>query len=99
MAHTHGDPHTTVVDRDGYGAGMFMGLAIVLLLVIVGLALLFTQPWDDDNGGTNTSPGIEDVVPGEGGGDSSVPGSGDGDGGGSGGDGSGGGDVQPPSGQ
>jgi hypothetical protein len=96
MAHTHGDPHTTVVERDGYGAGMFMGLAIVLLLLIVGLALLFTQPWDDDDGGTNTSPGIEDAVPGEGGGDSGVPGN---DGGESGGDGSGGGEVQPPAGE
>lgn len=96
MTHAHHDPHTTVVERDGYNAGLLMGLAIVLLLAIVGLALLFTQPWDDDDGGS-TAPGIEDVVPGEGGGDGGVPGN-DGSGGGSGGDGSGG-DVQPPSGQ
>lgn len=95
MTHAHHDPHTTVVERDGYNAGLLMGLAVVLLLAIVGLALLFTQPWDDD-GGTNTSPAIEDVVPGDGGG--GVPGENDGSGGGSGGgDGSGG--EQPPSGQ
>jgi hypothetical protein len=97
MAHSHGDPHTTVVERDGYNAGMFMGLALVLLLAVIGLALLFTQPWDDDDGGT-TAPGIEDVVPGEGGGDNSVPGNDGGTDGGTDG-GSGGGEVEPPSGQ
>jgi hypothetical protein len=96
MAHTHGDPHTVVERDSAYNAGMFMGVALVLLLAVIGLALLFTQPWDDNG---SSGPGIEDNVPGAGGGDNTIPGQ-DGTGGNGGSDNGGsGGEVQPPSGQ
>ena len=50
------DGHTT---GTGYGAGMMLGALAIVAAVIIGLALLFTQPWDDNNGG-NTTPGTSD---------------------------------------
>lgn len=70
MAHTHHDDpvhrDTTVIDDRGIGAGFGAGMMIAALAivaaVIIGLALLFTQPWDDD-GTVDSTPGVEDVVP------------------------------------
>ena len=97
MAHSH-DPHgdVAVVDR-GYGAGLLAALAVLLVLAVVGIALLWSQPWDDD-GGADTTPGIENPLeggdPGTGGGTDDG-----GTGGGTDGGTDGGGEVQPPSGQ
>ena len=75
MTHSsHGDTHT-VIDRNGGGAGLLVGLAIVVVLAVVALAVLWSAPWDDDNDGVDTTPGIsDDVVPGDG--DDVVPGDG-----------------------
>ncbi len=66
MAHTDSH-HVDVVDgRNGPGAGLMLAIAALVVIAVVALAVLFTQPWDDD-GGVDTSPGItDDVVPGDG---------------------------------
>lgn len=96
MAHsheTHG--HTEVVDRGGYGMGALVALAAILVIAVIAFAVLWTQPWDDDDSGSPSNPGITDdsapsvpdVDPGEGGG---APGDDGGTGGGDGGSGGGG---------
>jgi hypothetical protein len=69
---------------------MMVFAATLLVLVVVGIALLVAQPWDD--GGADTTPGLPDVT-------DTNPGTGEdgtgGDGGTDGGDGSGGGAEQP----
>ena len=68
MAHVHEEPvverETTIVDGGhgpgtGFGAGMMIAALAILAAVIIGLALLFTQPWDDD--GANSSPTVPDT--------------------------------------
>jgi hypothetical protein len=63
MAHAH-DAHThevDVVERSGYGAGMMVAVATLLVLVVLGIVLLIAQPWDDGNGGTTPNvPGVGD---------------------------------------
>ena len=80
MTHAdHGHHDTTVVERDGsgVGAGVMLGIATILLLAIIGLALLFTQPWDDDG-----DAGLVDPVPGINEGGGTGEGTGEGTGGG-----------------
>jgi hypothetical protein len=64
MAHIHDEPvlrrDTTIIEdgRDtgsGFGAGVILGALAILAAVIIGVALLVTQPWDD-NGGSGTTP-------------------------------------------
>ena len=89
MAHDHG--HTTVVeDRTGAGAGMLVALAAIIVIALIAFAVLWTQPWDDNDGAgvTDTVPGIED----NGGGGATDGGTDDGGTGG----GTGGGGEQPP---
>ena len=97
MAHSHGDTHghsthETIVERDGYGfgPGAIIVLATLLLLAVLGIALLVSQPWDDD--GADTTPGIGDNSGGGGAGDGGTGDGGTGEGGtGDGGTGGGGG--------
>lgn len=68
MAHVHEEPvvqrETTVVESDhgpgaGFGAGMMIAALAIVAAVIIGLALLFTQLWDDD--GVNSTPTVPDT--------------------------------------
>jgi hypothetical protein len=59
---------THVVDGggagSGFGAGMMLGLLAIVAAVIIGVALLWTQPWNDDADSSAPSvPGVEDTVP------------------------------------
>jgi hypothetical protein len=60
---------TTVIEDGhdagtGFGAGMMVAALAILAAVIIGLALLFTQPWDDDSAGTNPNvPDTSDNAP------------------------------------
>jgi hypothetical protein len=67
MAHTHGDPHSyrevDVIDRgSGVSAGIMLAIAALLLIVVIGLAVAWSRPWN--SGGTNNNnpnvPGISD---------------------------------------
>ena len=98
MAHQDTHTHRTVIeDRTGYGAGMLVAVAAIILLALVAFAVLWTQPWDDNSSNTNPNvPGITDDSGGGGtGGGDSQDNSG-GSGGGTNDGGTGGGDVQPP---
>jgi hypothetical protein len=100
MTHSHGHDttvrDTTVIDRDGdSGArttGMLLGIAAILLIAIIGLVVLFAEPWEDDGGGgvTDTAPGITDDSGGGGAGEGEGGGGGAGEGEGGGGEGGGG---------
>jgi hypothetical protein len=49
MAHAH-EPHphdTTVVEDRGYG--VFVALAAIIAIIVIGLAVLWSAPWDDDD--------------------------------------------------
>lgn len=93
MAHTHETPghDTTVVEDRGYG--MFVALAAIIAVIVIGLAVLWAAPWDDDGGNDIVpNPDITD----DSGGDvpaPDVPGT---DGGGEGGGESGGGSGEQP---
>ncbi len=86
MAHTHTDVHEVdVIDRGsgGIGAGLMLAIATLLVIAVIGLAVLWTRPWDG-NGSTNnnnTNPGISDNS-GGGNGGSTGGGAGDNSGGG-----------------
>jgi hypothetical protein len=73
MAHTHSEGHghdvVTRSDPGGFSA-MMIALAVLIVAAVVALAVLWAQPWDDDNGSTPDAPGIGEQVP--------VPGEGDG---------------------
>jgi hypothetical protein len=103
MAHIHEEPvvehrSTTVIeDRGGgFGAGLIVGIVAIVAAVIIGLALLITQPWDDNGSST---PGVPDTsdsapnLPGDNGGGDNGGGGGGGDN--NGGGGGGGGGEQP----
>ena len=66
MAHTHSDVHEVdVIDRDGgtgLAAGVLLAVAAILVMGVIGLAVLFTRPWDDNSPNNNptTAPGITD---------------------------------------
>lgn len=68
MAHAHDDVHTTthevdVVDRgSGFGAGFMLAAVTLIVLAVVGIAVLWARPWDDNNTRNNTPnvPGITD---------------------------------------
>lgn len=78
-SHSHG---TVIEDRTGAGAGMLVALAAIIVIALIAFAVLWTQPWDDNDGGgiADPVPGIEDNSGGGGGTD----------------DGAGGGGEQPP---
>ena len=69
MSHAH-HGHDTVVERDvvrddgnGIAAGLILAVAVIVFLAVIGLALLFTQPWDEDGSGgglNNPVPGTND---------------------------------------
>ncbi len=71
MAHSHApDPvvhhDRQVIDRGGgTGAGMLIAVAALIAIVVIGLAVLWAAPWDDDGGNT---PNIPDVTDNSGGG-------------------------------
>ena len=98
MAHTHHDTHDVIIDREGgpgVTAGLIAAIAVIVLVAVIGLAVLFSRPWD--NGSSNNTPNVPGISDNSGGGGG---GNGGGDtGGSSGGDpsgaGSGGGDAQP----
>jgi hypothetical protein len=92
MAHSHDHSVDVVEHRDGFGSGAIVAVAALIVLAVIGLAVLFAAPWDDDNsgGGTNNPvPGINNPV--DNGGDT-----GGGDTGGGGTDNSGGGEAPAP---
>lgn len=62
MAHTH-ETHghgDTVVEGSGFGAGMMIAAATLLLVAVLAVVLLVAQPWDD--GGTDVTPNVPDVT-------------------------------------
>lgn len=92
MAHSH-DPvvqhDREVIDNRGTGAGMLIAIAALIAIVVIGLAVLWSAPWDDDGDATPNVPDVTDnsgggvpvpdVDPGQGGG---APGGDDNSGGG-----------------
>ncbi len=69
MAHMHDDVHSTtrevdVIDRgngSGFGAGFMLAIATLLVLAVIGVAVLWARPWDDNsNNNTPNVPGISD---------------------------------------
>ena len=63
MAHIHEDPvvHDVVREREvvagdpaGISAGVLLAIAALLAIIVIGLAVLWTSPWD--NGGGSTGP-------------------------------------------
>jgi hypothetical protein len=65
MAHSHSyhDHDDVVIDRGaGFPAGALVALALVILVAVIGLAVLFSAPWEDDSGGGTQPavPGIND---------------------------------------
>ncbi|MEX0749338.1 MAG: hypothetical protein WD359_00885 [Dehalococcoidia bacterium] len=98
MAHSH-DSHAhrdvEVVEGSGFGAGMMIGAATILVVAVLAIVLLVAQPWDDD---ANVTPNVPDVTDDSGGGGGGTDG-GTSDGGGTGGSDAGGGTdggVEPP---
>ena len=89
MAHMHDDVHTTtrevdVVDRGGgFGAGFMLAVVTLLVLAVVGIAVLWARPWDDNKTNSN-NPNVPGITNNSGGGQS-----------GGGADNSGGGAAQP----
>lgn len=82
MAHAHDDLHThreiEVVDRGtGVGAGLMVAIAALLVVAIIGLAVVWSRPWDNGSSpNTNPNPGISDNSGGgnnSGGGDQPAP--------------------------
>ena len=61
MAHTHEEvthghaPHEPVDAHGGYG--VLVAIAAILAIIVLGIAVLWAAPWDDD-------PATNDVVPG-----------------------------------
>ena len=59
MVHAHESAplheHEAVVTRDYPGAGLMLAAAALIAVLIIGLAVFWAQPWDDD-GGVNTAP-------------------------------------------
>jgi uncharacterized membrane protein YgcG len=97
MAHTHHDTHDVIIDREGgpgVTAGLIAAIAVILLIAVIGLAVLFSRPWDSGSNNTPNVPGIQDNSGGGGGGNNGGD-TGGGSGGDSSGGGSGGGDAQP----
>ena len=82
MAHVHEFHGTMDGTATGFVTGVTLAVAALLLaLVVGGIVLLATQPWNDGNGGNgitnnNTVPGIgqpQDNSGGNGDGDTSQP--------------------------
>jgi uncharacterized membrane protein YgcG len=95
MAHTHHDTHDVIIDREGgpgVTAGLIAAIAVIVLIAVIGLAVLFSRPWDSGN--SNSTPSVPGISDNSGGGGGN---SGGDTGNGSGGDssGGGGGDAQP----
>ena len=66
MAHTHDVHHDVMVERDGgLATGFVLGIVALLVLMVLAVALLWTQPWDSGSGSNN--PGITDNSGGGGG--------------------------------
>jgi hypothetical protein len=61
-SHTYHDHDDVVVDRSaGFPAGVLVALALLLVVLIVGLAVLFSAPWDDDGGARNPQPNVPGI--------------------------------------
>ena len=85
MAHTHGDPHTyrevDVIDRgSGVSAGIMLAIAALLLIVVIGLAVAWSRPWN--NGTSNNNPSVPGISDNGGGGNGTGGGASDGGNGG-----------------
>jgi hypothetical protein len=96
MTHMHEPaPHShdrTVVEREYPAAGLLVAIAVLAALVIIGLAVLWSAPWDD--GDANTVPVDPPVTDDSGGPNApSQPDGGGSEGGGSNDGGSGGGEA------
>ena len=75
MAHMHNDVQTTrevdVIDRgSGFGAGFMLAIATLLVLAVVGIAVLWARPWDDNSGVRNNNPNVPGISDNSGGGQS-----------------------------
>jgi hypothetical protein len=84
MAHTHGDTHSDtntyrevdVIDRSsGIGPGLVLAIAALLLIVVIGLAVVWSRPWSSSGTNNNNNPSVPGISDNGGGGNNGPGGS------------------------